>query len=1133
MKRNHVLYYLCLMALLLPLVNASTAPPGPSEFSPVQNGFVTDGQTVLPYAPDRVLVKFTQDGYAKSRLNIQIQRVTPDAEQMTGIPSVDALSREVGVVQLTRAYDQPKNRIEAARLGVERWFKVEVPANSDIPDVASRFAADPNIEYASPDWRAFPDVVPTDPLYPDHWGHNNTAQLPSYDWNTYSHTGPLVGTVGFDCNAQAAWDGSQGFGSSDIIIAILDSGVDIDHPDLDLVSGYDFGDNDPNPDDDSAQPGHGTACAGVAASLANNGIGACGAAPGTRIMPCKVADSSGGLYFSYIQSALYWAADNGADVISMSFSANITSDPATDAALEYAYNAGVVLLAANSNYNESHIRYPANHINVIGVGAASPCGDRKRSSSNPFECNPGVQTDPNGYTCDGERWWGSNYGNTTPDAAGAVDVIAPTIVPTTDIQGSGGYDPGDYSMFFNGTSCSTPYAAGVCGLIKSKNPTWTNAQIRDQLVTTAIDIVNVESGSGWDRYSGYGMVDAEAAVGGGCDITADFTADQATGCASLTVNFTDQSTGTGIDGWSWDFGDGVGTSTAQNPSYKYDTPGVYTVTLIASSSGQGCSDTEAKVDFVTVNGPPVAEFSGSPLSGPASLTVNFTDLSTGNPTTWSWDFGDGVGTSTQQNPSYTYDTPGLYTVELAVTSACGSDVETKIDYIDVTEPGQTEKAYAGSEVTTYGTVSGGYTNTFASDNVYEVLTEALSTGHPVKVTSQLEHRWTLNVPSGTNPTFYLEAYRTNNTDGDNFVFEYSTDGAAYNGLLTLASATEQVYSVGLPAGTSGTVYVRVTDTNRSWGNTSLDAVYVDEMYIEVETTPGPPVADFTADDTSGDAPHTVNFTDLSTGNPTSWDWDFGDGVGTSTEKNPSYTYNDVGTYTVTLTATNAYGSDTEQKVDYITVTEPGVNQLHVYAITVTRKTAGPNNNGIANVTIHDQDNNPIANAVVYGFFNEPNTNTKTGTTGADGVAVINGDKTKAGVLDFCFEVTDVVLSGYDYNSAANRMTAACESGPVQVAGPIQSSASEDRLPANYELGQNYPNPFNPVTSISFALPREATVRIDVFSVNGELITTLLNESRNEGYHVVEWNAAGAASGIYFYRLTAGDFTMTRKMILMK
>jgi hypothetical protein len=145
----------------------------------------------------------------------------------------------------------------------------------------------------------------------------------------------------------------------------------------------------------------------------------------------------------------------------MSLGAAISSDPATDTAINYAFNAGCTILAATGNENRTTISYPAIHANVIGIGAASPCGQRKRSSSLSSEVNPGVSTDPNGYTCDGERWWGSNYGTNTANAAGAVDILAPTILPTTDIQGSGGYRTGDYEPFFNGTSCATPYVAGV------------------------------------------------------------------------------------------------------------------------------------------------------------------------------------------------------------------------------------------------------------------------------------------------------------------------------------------------------------------------------------------------------------------------------------------------------------------------------------------------------------------------------------------------------------------------------------------------------------------------------------------------------------------------------------------------
>jgi PKD repeat protein len=1129
MKKITISLSICLLLALTLFAGSAAAADGPHEYAPVREGFTTAGRQVLPYAPNRILVRFTASSLQQAQVNIDHRRGAEVSGARMNIASVDALSTDIGVVRISRPFREPKNTDEAARLGIDRWFMLELPAGADVLEAAARYAADPNVEHAKPDYLYMPTVVPSDPLYADHWGHNNTAQLPGYDWGgTWDHTGPPVGTPGFDANAQGAWDGSQGFGSSNVIIAIIDSGVDIDHPDLNLVAGYDFGDNDSNPDDNSAAAGHGTCCAGVAASLANNGRGACGAAPGCRVMPCKIADSGGSMYTSYIANAITWAADNGADVLSMSLGAYLSSDPSMDSAIAYAYSAGCVILAATSNDNYSYISYPANHAYVIGVGAASPCGDRKRSSSLSSECNPGVATDPNGYTCDGERWWGSNYGPSTQDAAGAVDILGPTILPTTDIGGSGGYTSGDYDPFFNGTSCATPYVAGVCALIKSKNPTWTPTQIRDQLVNSAIDIINVESGSGWDRYSGYGMVDAEAAVGGGGPVppTAEFEGAPTSGLEPLEVSFTDLSTGSPTS-WSWTFGDG-GTSYDQNPTYTYTSAGIYTVSLTATNA-EG-SDTETKTDYITVTAPPppVAQFSGTPTSGEAPLTVTFTDASTNNPTSWYWDFGDG-GNSTDQNPVYEYTAVGTYTVTLTATNAYGSDDEVKTDYITVTEQGVAQKNYAVSETAVIGTVSGDFTDTRASDNVRESIAEIEYTGHPRKRYSYLEHRWTFNVPSSSTVTFFIEAYRPASPDGDNFVFAYSTDGAAYTDLVTVASATEQVYSAAMPASVSGTVYIRVLDTDRSWGNIDLDAIYVDEMYIETETVAGPPTADFAGSPTSGYVPLTVDFTDLSTGAPTSWSWTFGDG-GTSTAQNPSYEYAAAGTYTVTLTATNAYGSDVETKTDYITVNEAGAFTVHTQAMTVTRKTAGPNNSGQVYVTVVDQDNVPVSGAAVYGFFNEPNTSTKSGTTGSDGVAFIEGDKTKSAVADFCFEVTDVVLSGYAYDAGANAVTLACESGDVY---NEELFVTEEEGPQGFALFPNHPNPFNPTTTISFSLSETAHVRLDVFNVAGQRVATLVNETRKAGVHDVIFEASHLSSGIYFYRLTAGSVTEIKKMILLR
>src|SRR5262245_17891294 len=518
-------------------------PPG-RAFAPVQRGYQPHASTVAAYATDHVLVKLTADARRVSRIPTDLRFGDRIADVATGLPAVDQVLRESGASALQRAHIDAANRAEALRLGLDRWLRVDIGSRRSAPDVVDRLSRLGEVEAATLDYVAFPDVVPPDPMHSMHWGHNNTVQLLSYNWTNNNHeTGSPVGTAGFDCNAHAAWDGTQGYGSSSVLIAIIDSGVEVGHPDLVQVAGFDYGDNDSNPDDNSSAPGHGTACAGVAAASANS-LGSAGAAPGCRIMPLKVANSAGQMFFSSIVNALTFAADNGANIISMSLGAAITSDPATDNAIAYATSAGCVILAATGNENKSTISYPAIHASVIGVGAASPCGERKRSSNLTSELNPGVSADPNGYTCDGERWWGSNYGSTTQNAAGAVDLIAPTILPTTDISGAGGYAAGDYSNWFNGTSCATPYAAGVCALIESKNPTWTPTQVRNQLVNTCVDVTSVESGAGWDRYAGYGMVNAQNAVGGGAPpprtvtVTAPNGGEILTGGASTNITWT-------------------------------------------------------------------------------------------------------------------------------------------------------------------------------------------------------------------------------------------------------------------------------------------------------------------------------------------------------------------------------------------------------------------------------------------------------------------------------------------------------------------------------------------------------------------------------------------------------------------
>jgi len=163
---------------------------------------------------------------------------------------------------------------------------------------------------------------------------------------------------------------------------------------------------------------------------------------------------------------------------------------------------------------------------------------------------------------------------------------------------------------------------------------------------------------------------------------ADFTAEPTSGTAPLQVQFTDRSSGEIAD-WAWDFdNDGIIDSTEPSPSYIYETPGEYTVSL--EVTGPGGSDTEMKTNYIEVTAPTEAlgaDFSAQPTSGAVPLEVQFTDQSAGDIASWSWNFGDGLS-STEQNPSHTYQNAGTYTVSLTVSNPAGSDTETQ--YIEVT-----------------------------------------------------------------------------------------------------------------------------------------------------------------------------------------------------------------------------------------------------------------------------------------------------------------------------------------------------------------------------------------------------------------------------------------------------------------
>ena len=233
-----------------------------------------------------------------------------------------------------------------------------------------------------------------------------------------------------------------------------------------------------------------------------------------------------------------------------------------------------------------------------------------------------------------------------------------------------------------------------------------------------------------------------AGGGGGSAPVANFTGTPTSGAAPLSVTFTDSSTNSPT-AWSWNFGDSS-TSTVQNPSHTYSSTGSFTVALTATNAYG--NNTNTKNNYIAVGNAPVANFSGTPTSGAAPLSVTFTDSSTNSPTAWSWNFGDS-STSTVQNPSHSY-AAGTYTVTLTATNAYGSDGETKTNYITATGGGSQVYVYPSSVTSTHNvtTISGSLSDTQTDNNVYHVV-RCDTSSHQY---SQFYHWTTSYTPSQVN-----------------------------------------------------------------------------------------------------------------------------------------------------------------------------------------------------------------------------------------------------------------------------------------------------------------------------------------------------------------------------------------------
>lgn len=393
------------------------------------------------------------------------------------------------------------------------WVNTNKYSNYNALEAAIMLNQSGLFAFAEPNYLLSPKTnSPNDQFYNRLW------QIKNDDSTFYQNN--LVGTYDADMDVDSAWTITTG--SPNIKVAVLDSGVDTLHPDLinSLLPGYDAtgGNSNGFPNTDKSQNAHGTACAGIIAATANNGIGVVGVAHGVKIIPVKVFYYIDTVYngiplndipystSEWFANGINWAwREAGADIMSNSWGVDdITMAilPGTPSLVEEAITAatdsgraglGTPMLFSSGNENTRPI-WPSRLAQTIAVNATSMCDERKYPSS-----------------CDGEDWWTGSWGE-------GLDVSAPGVkITTTDISGLIGYRSGDYTFDFNGTSAACPNAAAVAALILSIRPDLSYEAVRFILGNSADKVggynYNRTLFAGvWSRELGYGRVNAYKAV---------------------------------------------------------------------------------------------------------------------------------------------------------------------------------------------------------------------------------------------------------------------------------------------------------------------------------------------------------------------------------------------------------------------------------------------------------------------------------------------------------------------------------------------------------------------------------------------------------------------------------------------
>jgi serine protease len=937
--------------------------------------------------PNILVVKYKEAGgnANQSAANIAGNHVGQAAASVRSFYSTLGVTKEVPMFpeMVKQIKNNPIGSVTEDN-GLSRIYNVVFSATRDVREVALELSKDPNVEYAEPRFIRHVDYIPN-------------------DYNFYNG-GPSWWLE--KIQATQAWDVTKG--DTSIVIGIVDTGVQWDHPDLagnikrnwgeipnngidddhnghiDDIHGWDFGgvnnippyqealaDNDPR----EYVGFHGTHCAGIAGAVTDNGTGIASIGFKCKIIPVKTAydndpgwtGSGPGIIYGF--EGIKYCADNGAKIISCSWDGGGSSQAEQDVITYATLTKGALVVAAAGNDGldtDASANFPSCYKYVFAIGATTSSDTRASFS---------------------------NYGTQS------VGVMAPGNVILSTFQSN------TYA-YESGTSMATPMAAGLAGLVAAVFPSYTPEQIAEQVRITAdnIDALN----SGYTHKLGFGRINAHKAV----SVT-----------NSPAIRMTDvvlkDANGDGF------ITDGEVVKIKMSLKNYLAAASNITVTISAQANG----------NYVTLN----------------TATRNFASLGTLQTVVDSL-FQFTVGSNVPQGT----------TVDFLVTITSGSYIDYGRFFATI-KPTYRNISVAGNNIQFTATNQGQLAfNDFPNNTQgvgfkyygYNLLYEG-------------------NIMFGNSATQIVEAMRnasgTQDADFAGVGAVTITQPAAYSSLQVTAKMADA------NAPTANIMNLGVTEDLFVW-STPPDTSYV-ILRLEAKNNA------------------TTAYTNFYAG--AFFDWDIGvDGAGDSTAYD----------------AVRGLGYAFNNSTGYYT----GLMSLE----TPTASYRALDNND-ANLQLNRSDK--------WSYLSGGTVNTVIGPTDISvviGAGPLNVPAGGKGIAAFALIAAKNLIGLQASADAAKTKWASIRS----LVGIKQGIVN---VPAVFKLAQNYPNPFNPSTNISYSLANTQKVSLKVFDVLGREVSTLVSQSQPAGTYTVSFNASKLSSGVYFYRLVAGDFVQTKKMLLVK